>query len=119
MPKATNGLSRRAVLAAALPAMAVKMARAQNAAQDATPDKTPGNSQGPEDYPSHQVTFVVPFAPAGDVYKRQCGACLMTVASSRSSMCARADRRSAIGSACPIAVSYTHLDVYKRQAPKR
>lgn len=65
MPKATNGLSRRAVLAAALPAMAVKMARAQNAAQDATPDKTPGNSQGPEDYPSHQVTFVVPFAPAG------------------------------------------------------
>jgi tripartite-type tricarboxylate transporter receptor subunit TctC len=59
----TTGLSRRALLAAALPAMAVKKARAQNAAQDGT--KTQSNSQGSEDYPSHQVTFVVPFAPAG------------------------------------------------------
>jgi tripartite-type tricarboxylate transporter receptor subunit TctC len=46
-------LSRRALLAIALPAMAVKMARAQDAAHDT------------EDYPNHQVTFVVPFAPAG------------------------------------------------------
>ncbi len=62
-PKAM--LSRRALLAAALPAAAVNVARAQNAAQDATQDKTPGNSQGSDDYPNRQVTFVVPFAPAG------------------------------------------------------
>jgi tripartite-type tricarboxylate transporter receptor subunit TctC len=65
MPKAPIGLSRRAVLAAALPAMAVKMARAQNAAQDGTANKPPGDAQGSEDYPNRQVTFIVPFAPAG------------------------------------------------------
>ncbi|MGC1776754.1 MAG: tripartite tricarboxylate transporter substrate binding protein [Xanthobacteraceae bacterium] len=44
-------ISRRALLAAGLPAMALKSARAQNPAV--------------ADYPSHPVTFVVPFAPAG------------------------------------------------------
>jgi tripartite-type tricarboxylate transporter receptor subunit TctC len=53
------GVSRRALLAAALPAMAVKPARAQNAVPDAT------KTQGADDYPNRQVTFVVPFAPAG------------------------------------------------------
>ena len=42
-------LSRRALLMIALPAMAARMARAENA----------------EDYPSHPVSFIVPFAPAG------------------------------------------------------
>jgi tripartite-type tricarboxylate transporter receptor subunit TctC len=42
-------LSRRTLLAIALPAMTASMARAQDA----------------EDYPSHQVSFIVPFAPAG------------------------------------------------------
>jgi tripartite-type tricarboxylate transporter receptor subunit TctC len=50
-------LSRRALLttttALALPLMAIGAARAQNASQDA------------ETYPDHQVTFIVPFAPAG------------------------------------------------------
>ncbi len=44
-------ISRRALLAAGLPAMALKSARAQNPAA--------------ADYPAHPVTFVVPFAPAG------------------------------------------------------
>jgi tripartite-type tricarboxylate transporter receptor subunit TctC len=43
-------LSRRALLAAGLPAMAIAPARAQN---------------GAETYPERQVTFIVPFAPAG------------------------------------------------------
>jgi tripartite-type tricarboxylate transporter receptor subunit TctC len=42
-------LSRRTLLAIALPAMAVSTARAEDA----------------EDYPSHAVSFIVPFAPAG------------------------------------------------------
>jgi tripartite-type tricarboxylate transporter receptor subunit TctC len=46
-------LSRRALLAAGVSAMAMGTAGAQNQARDA------------EDYPSRQVTFVVPFAPAG------------------------------------------------------
>jgi tripartite-type tricarboxylate transporter receptor subunit TctC len=46
-------VSRRALLAATLPAMAVNIARAQN------------GTAGTADYPNHQVTFVVPFAPAG------------------------------------------------------
>jgi len=45
--------SRRSLLAAALPAMTIKIARAQDGA---------ANAGG---YPSHQVTFIVPFAPAG------------------------------------------------------
>jgi tripartite-type tricarboxylate transporter receptor subunit TctC len=46
-------LSRRALLAAGVNAMAMGTAGAQDQARDA------------EDYPSRQVTFVVPFAPAG------------------------------------------------------
>jgi tripartite-type tricarboxylate transporter receptor subunit TctC len=64
-PKAMRTLSRRALLAAALPVMAVRLARAQNATQDATQEKTQSNSPSAEDYPNRQVTFVVPFAPAG------------------------------------------------------
>ena len=46
-------LSRRALLAVGLPAMAIGAARAQDHPTDG------------EDYPNHPVTFVVPFAPAG------------------------------------------------------
>jgi len=42
-------LSRRALLAVTLPALAAGTARAEDA----------------EDYPTHQVTFIVPFAPSG------------------------------------------------------
>ena len=49
----TKTFSRRALLAVALPAIAVRVARAQ----DATPNAG--------DYPNRQVTFIVPFAPAG------------------------------------------------------
>ena len=48
----TINLSRRALLAAALPALVIGAAHAQSAT-DA------------EAYPDHQVTFIVPFAPAG------------------------------------------------------
>jgi tripartite-type tricarboxylate transporter receptor subunit TctC len=41
------------LLAATLPAMAVTVARAQSGALAAP------------DYPNHQVTFIVPFTPAG------------------------------------------------------
>ena len=44
-------VSRRSLLATALPALAIKAAHAQNSSV--------------EDYPARQVTFVVPFAPAG------------------------------------------------------
>src|SRR5579862_1618152 len=52
-------LSRRALLAVTLPALAAGMARAEDA----------------EDYPSRQVTFIVPFAPAGgtDILARMLG----------------------------------------------
>ena len=52
-------LSRRTLLAVALPAMAAKVARAQDV----------------QDYPDHPVTFVVPFAPAGgtDILARVLG----------------------------------------------
>ena len=46
----TATLSRRTLLAGALPAIAIGTAKAQNA---------------DEAYPEHQVSFVVPFAPAG------------------------------------------------------
>jgi tripartite-type tricarboxylate transporter receptor subunit TctC len=44
-----TALSRRTLLAVALPAMAASMARAEDA----------------EDYPTHPVSFIVPFAPSG------------------------------------------------------
>src|SRR5580658_8091150 len=52
-------LSRRALLAATLPVFAAGMARAEDA----------------EDYPSRQVNFIVPFAPAGgtDILARMLG----------------------------------------------
>jgi len=53
--KAAITLSRRAVLAAALPALAVKIARAQDRAGVADA----------ADYPAHAVSVIVPFAPAG------------------------------------------------------
>jgi tripartite-type tricarboxylate transporter receptor subunit TctC len=54
-PNPTMNLSRRALLAA-VPALAIGAAQ-QAAAQNATADA--------ENYPEHQVTFIVPFAPAG------------------------------------------------------
>ncbi len=56
-------LSRRTLLAAALPALAARLARAQTTPQDAG------------DYPNRPVTFIVPFAPAGgtDVLARLLG----------------------------------------------
>ena len=53
--KAAITLSRRAVLAAALPVLAVKIARAQDRAGVADA----------ADYPAHAVSVIVPFAPAG------------------------------------------------------
>jgi len=53
MTKTALTISRRALLAGALPAMAAKGARAEG------PEPSAG------DYPNRQVTFVVPFAPAG------------------------------------------------------
>jgi tripartite-type tricarboxylate transporter receptor subunit TctC len=52
-------LSRRTLLAITLPAIAAGVARAEDA----------------EDYPSHQVSFIVPFAPAGgtDILARLLG----------------------------------------------
>jgi tripartite-type tricarboxylate transporter receptor subunit TctC len=56
-------LSRRTLLAIALPAMAAPAARAQDTAAD------------PADYPNRPVTFVVPFAPGGgtDILARLLG----------------------------------------------
>lgn len=50
-PTTALSISRRSLIVAALPALAIKTARAQNS--------------GVDDYPARQVTFVVPFAPAG------------------------------------------------------
>ena len=55
--KAAINLSRRTLLATALPAMTVNLAYGQ-----ATPAAGKDNAA---DYPNHPVTFVVPFAPAG------------------------------------------------------
>jgi tripartite-type tricarboxylate transporter receptor subunit TctC len=52
-PRTARTISRRSLLAAALPAMTIQIARAQD------------GSEAAADYPSHQVTFIVPFAPAG------------------------------------------------------
>jgi tripartite-type tricarboxylate transporter receptor subunit TctC len=51
-PNRTINLSRRALLATALPALAIGAAHAQNAADAET-------------YPDRQITFIVPFAPGG------------------------------------------------------
>jgi tripartite-type tricarboxylate transporter receptor subunit TctC len=61
--EAMTKLSRRTLLAVALPAMTAKLAVAQNAVPDAA------------DYPNRPVTFVVPFAPAGstDILARLLG----------------------------------------------
>ncbi len=58
-----HSLSRRTLLAVALPALTASMARAQNGAADA------------DDYPDHAVTFIVPFVPAGgtDILARLLG----------------------------------------------
>jgi len=54
MPRGTAiTVSRRALLAAALPVAALGPARAQ------------GSTPSAAGYPNHQVTFIVPFAPAG------------------------------------------------------
>ncbi len=52
-PDKLMNVSRRALLTAALPALAINPARAQSAGPDA------------EAFPDHQVTFIVPFAPGG------------------------------------------------------
>jgi tripartite-type tricarboxylate transporter receptor subunit TctC len=71
-------VSRRALLTVALPAMATRLARAQSS----NPDSSQGNNNtsntgdnGVGDYPNHQVTFIVPFAPAGgtDILARLLG----------------------------------------------
>jgi tripartite-type tricarboxylate transporter receptor subunit TctC len=54
-------LSRRALLAIAVPAKAATAARAQNSSNGIAKDA----SAAPEVYPDHQVAFIVPFAPAG------------------------------------------------------
>jgi tripartite-type tricarboxylate transporter receptor subunit TctC len=58
-------LSRRALLAIALPAMAATAAQAQNSSQNSADGIAKDASAPPEDYPNHPVAFIVPFAPAG------------------------------------------------------
>jgi tripartite-type tricarboxylate transporter receptor subunit TctC len=58
-------LSRRALLAIAVPAMAATAARAQNSSQNSSNGIAKDASAAPEVYPDHQVAFIVPFAPAG------------------------------------------------------
>jgi tripartite-type tricarboxylate transporter receptor subunit TctC len=56
--KVTTGVSRRALLAAALPALTANIARAQSSAPTAAADG--------EDYPNRPVSFIVPFVPGGN-----------------------------------------------------
>ena len=55
--KATIKLSRRALLAIALPAVTATLARAEDGSQSGV--------AAAENYPNHPVVFIVPFAPAG------------------------------------------------------
>ncbi|MFZ0422740.1 MAG: tripartite tricarboxylate transporter substrate binding protein [Xanthobacteraceae bacterium] len=57
-------VSRRALLTVALPAMTAGLARAQSSNQDTENAARKADSPA-GDYPEHQVTFIVPFAPAG------------------------------------------------------
>jgi tripartite-type tricarboxylate transporter receptor subunit TctC len=56
--KVTTGVSRRALLAAALPALTANIARAQSSVPTAAADG--------EDYPNRPVSFIVPFVPGGN-----------------------------------------------------
>jgi len=58
-------LSRRALLAIALPAMAATAARAQSSGENNGNGIAKDAAPPPEDYPDRPVTFIVPFAPAG------------------------------------------------------
>src|SRR6202034_1319460 len=58
-------LSHRALLAIALPAMAATAAQPQNSSQNSDAGIAKDAAAPPEDYPNHQVAFIVPFAPPG------------------------------------------------------
>jgi tripartite-type tricarboxylate transporter receptor subunit TctC len=65
MTQKATGLSRRALLAIALPAAAANLAHAQGSAQGNPQGSAQSGAPDTEDYPTRAVTFIVPFAPAG------------------------------------------------------